>query len=127
MKKKVLIAVVPLVLGFILLVSPSVLAGEYDGVWTIPDIPMIYFLVYNTDTTLVVTEIDSSLLTCDVLAGQMNGSVGSVQHLVQTDNSYIHADVNFTSPTTATFVVKECSGNCTNVPIGVELPFQKIF
>jgi hypothetical protein len=103
-------------------------AGEYDGVWMMPDIPMIYFLVYNTDTTLVVTEIDSTLRTCDVLAGQMNGKVGSIQHVVQNDNSYIHADVNFTSPNTATFVVRECSGNCGNVPpIGTELRFDKIF
>ena len=102
-------------------------AGEYDGIWVTPDIPMIYFIVYNTDNTLVVTEIDSSLLTCDVLIGQMNGSLGSVQHVVKNDNSYIRANINFTSPTTATLVIKDCLGNCPDPSlIGVGLSFLRI-
>ena len=101
-------------------------AGEYDGIWMIPDYPM-YFMVYNTDSTLVVTEIDSTFLTCDVLVGQMSGNVGTVQHLVHNDNSDIQANIAFDSPTTATFVVTGCSGNCTNAPpIGAALSFQKI-
>ena len=123
MKKKIFVGIFVGMISF----GGIAQAGEYDGIWRMPDMPILHFMIYNTNSTLVVTELDSTFLTCDVLVGQMNGNVGTVQHLINNDDSNIQATIIFITPTTATFVATGCSGNCTNTPpVGVEFPFLKL-
>jgi len=101
-------------------------AGEYDGVWQTPDYSM-YFMIYNTGNTLVFTEIDSAFLTCDVLAGQLTGNIGSVQYLTDSDDSNCRVAINFTSTTTGTYTFTDCSRHSQNTPpVGVAMSMQKL-
>lgn len=110
---------------WLLMFGGAAWAGEYDGIWITPGDPW-YFQVYSNGSTIVFTEIDSTFLTCDVLAGTLDGNLGSVQHLTDTDGSNCHFSIEFTSTTTGTFTVTSCTRSNNSPPIGVPVSIQKL-
>lgn len=112
----------------IMLPAISIAAGEYDGVWTSPSFPGLYFMSRNTNEILVFVQIDDDFEGCDVLIGPMNNGTASLSMArVEDDGHFLTANIRFISTETATFEFTSCTGEtCPQTPLNQSVTFNKV-
>jgi len=132
MKKKTLITGVLLALGFIFLVSPSALAGDYDGVWWSPEVlgTSQFFMVRQVGGTIAAITFElGGDAPVTVFLGSLIGNTVQMSSRELTPTLDIDMTGTFTSPIEGTFVVNSCSpsSECESTLTGVTIPIHKAF
>jgi len=132
MKKRALIAVVLLVLGFIFLVSPSAVAGSYDGVWWSPNVlgSNTFFIVRQVGVTIAAVSFElGSDAPPTVFLGNLNGTTAQMSSGELTPFLDIDITATFSSDSSATFILNSCSpsSECEETPVGIPFTIQKAF
>lgn len=102
--------------------ATPVLAGVYDGVWTVASLPGSYFVLRENAGSLLVIELWSG--RWNAYLGNQSGTTATVTNLIADVTASI--TVQFTSLTTATITVNSCSGPC-DLPTGAVAQAAKIF
>jgi hypothetical protein len=111
-----------------LMLSASLEAGVYDGVW-IWDLTSDYFVLYQKGDQLLVVNAWKGMDGWNAHIGPINGSTATISTILDPDGSIASATLHFVSQTEGTLTLHSCS-DCDYTPLEpleTPLPVHKIF
>lgn len=113
-----------------LLLSASLYAGDYDGVWVFDfdaGDDASYFVLHQNGKQLLVVDAWQAMDGWSAHLGTLSGSSAEMRTIVEPDGAVVKFTLNFSSQTRGTITLHSCSDGCGEIPVEQPLPVKKFF